>query len=92
MGDEESARRVQEELELLGTEQEIGAGGRAMANMAVANYDEALRYLNIGAGKASRHEIDAGMYSLMNLKLNYMADPVLERPEFVDVRNRLRGD
>jgi hypothetical protein len=60
--------------------------------MAIGDYQEGLRWLNVGAEKAARHELDAGMFSLMNLKLNFTADPMLEMPEFVDVRNRLRGD
>jgi TolB-like protein/tetratricopeptide (TPR) repeat protein len=92
IGDSENAQRLYNEIEAIAAEQELGAGGRALASLAIGDYDEALRWLNIGADKASGHELDAGMFSLMNLKLNFTADPMLERPEFVDVRNRLRGD
>lgn len=92
IGDAENARRLYEEIEGIAADEEIGAGGWALASLGIGDYDEALRWLNIGADKASRHELDAGMFSLMNLKLNFTADPVLERPEFVDVRNRIRGD
>ena len=67
------------------------AGGWALTHLAVGNLDEALEWLERGAEKASRQEPDAGYYSLMNLRMNYTNDSVLERPEFVDVRNRLRG-
>jgi TolB-like protein len=93
IGDTESARRLFDEITALAQQgQDIGTGGWALANLAVGNTDEALEWLEQGAEKASRHEADAGYYSLMNIKMNYTADPVLERPEFVDVRNRLRGD
>ncbi len=92
LGDTGSAQRLFAEISAAAKEQEIGAGGWAIANMAIGNYDEALTWLRTGAEKAARHEIDAGMFSLMNLKMNITADPVLERPEFVEVRERLRGD
>jgi tetratricopeptide (TPR) repeat protein len=92
LGDRENAQRLYDEIEALAAEQEIGAGGWALASMAIGDYEEGLRWLNVGAEKAARHELDAGMFSLMNLKLNFTADPMLETPEFIDVRNRLRGD
>jgi hypothetical protein len=72
--------------------QDIGAGGWALAHLAVGNLDEALGWLERGAEKASRHELDPGYWSLMNIRMNYSNDPILKRPEFVDVRNRLRGN
>ena len=92
LGDRTNAQRIYDEVEAIAAEQDIGAGGWALLNMAIGDYDEALRWLNVGAAKASNHEIDAGMFGLMNLRLNYMADAMLEQPEFVDVRNRLAGD
>jgi TolB-like protein len=92
IGDREIAQRLYDEIVRTAAGQEIGAGGWAIASMAVGDYAEALRWLNVGAEKAARHELDAGMFSLMNLKLNVTNDPVLERPEFVEVRSRLRGD
>ena len=93
IGDLEAARRLVAEIdEAVRAGQDIGAGGHAFLHMAVGEYDEALDWLRQGAEKAERHELDAGFYQLMNLKLNYANDPVLERPEFVAVRNRLVGD
>jgi Flp pilus assembly protein TadD len=92
IGDRERAQRLYDEIVRVAADQEIGAGGWAIASMAIGDYAEALRWLNVGADKAARHELDAGMFSLMNLKLNFTNDPVLERPEFVEVRGRLRGD
>jgi TolB-like protein/tetratricopeptide (TPR) repeat protein len=92
LGDRDNAQRLYDEIEALAADQDIGAGGWALASMAIGDYEEGLRWLNVGAEKAARHELDAGMFSLMNLKLNFTADPRLETPEFVEVRNRLRGD
>jgi tetratricopeptide (TPR) repeat protein len=92
LGDRDNARRLYDEISAIAARQEIGAGGWALASMAIGDYNEGLRWLNVGAEKAVRHELDAGMFSLMNLKLNFTADPMLETPEFVEVRNRLRGD
>jgi adenylate cyclase len=92
LGDTDNARRLIDEVRTAAAEQDIGAGGRALAHMALGEHDEALKWLRAGADKAARHEIDAGMFSLMNLKQNYTADPVLERPEFVAARAQLKGD
>lgn len=91
-GDAQSARRLFDELGSVAAEQEIGAGGWALANMGIGDYDKALEWLRKGADKAARHEIDAGMFNLMNLKMNVTADPVLESPEFAEARARLKGD
>jgi hypothetical protein len=70
----------------------VGAGGWAIAHLAVGNHVEALRWLEVMASKARNHEVDPGFISVMNLKANYLRDPVLEQPEFVAVLGRIRGD
>jgi TolB-like protein len=93
IGDRENAQRLFDEISAVAERgQDIGAGGWALAHLAIGNVNEALEWLERGADKASRHEPDAGYYSLMNIRMNYTGDPLLERPEFADVRNRLRGD
>lgn len=69
-----------------------GAGGWAMANLAIGDNERALEWLEIAAEKTAKHEPDEGFFNLINLKMNVTNDPVLEQPEFVDVRNRIRGD
>lgn len=69
-----------------------GAGGWAMAHLAIGDEAGALEWLETAAEKIANHEPDEGFFSLINLRQNHANDPVLERPEFVDVRNRLRGD
>jgi TolB-like protein len=92
LGDADNARRLFDEIQSRAAGQEIGAGGLALAHLSIGEHEEALEYLRLGAEKAARHEIDAGMFSLMNLKANFVADPVLEQPEFVAIRQALRGD
>jgi len=69
-----------------------GAGGWAMAHLAIGDEAGALEWLETAAAKIANHESDEGFFSLINLRQNITNDPVLEQPEFVDVRNRLRGD
>jgi TolB-like protein len=93
IGDADDAQRLFEEISAAAEGgQDIGAGGWALAHLAVGDVDEALEWLERGAEKASRQEPDPGYYSLMNLRMNFTNDPLLERPEFVDVRNRLTGN
>jgi tetratricopeptide (TPR) repeat protein len=93
VGDLDNARRVFDEITAIADRgEDIGAGGWASAHLAVGHLDEALEWLQRGVEKATRHEPDTGYYSLMNIRMNATNDPVLERPEFVDVRDRLRGD
>lgn len=93
IGDGANARRLFDEISAVAERgQDIGASGRALIHLAVGQTDEALEWLERGAEKADRHELDAGYFSLMNIRMNYSDDPLLDRPEFVDVRNRLRGD
>jgi TolB-like protein len=93
IGDEDNARRLfQEIIAAVDSGQDIGTGGMALAQAAIGEYDQTLDWLRRGADRAANHEQDAGFYSLMNLKLNFSNDPILEQPEFVEVRSRLRGD
>ncbi len=38
------------------------------------------------------HEIDPGYLKVMNLKMNFLADPRIEEPRFAEVLGRIRGD
>jgi TolB-like protein len=69
-----------------------GAGGWAMAYLAIGDEKQALGWLEKGAEKAANHEPDEGLYNLMNLRMNVTDDPVLKKPEFVRVLSRIKGD
>jgi TolB-like protein/Flp pilus assembly protein TadD len=93
IGDSANARRLVDEMRAQADQgHDFGAGGWAFANLAIGDEAEALTWLRRGIEKASRHEPDAGYFMLMNIKMNFTNDPVLEQPEFVDARNGLRGD
>ncbi|MGD8340620.1 MAG: hypothetical protein PVH89_07540 [Gammaproteobacteria bacterium] len=93
VGDSINARRIFDEVSAAVDQGlDIGAGGWVILNLAVGNDDQALDWLRRGPEKASRSEPDVGYYSLMNLRMSYAADPVLDWSEFVEVRSRLESD
>jgi TolB-like protein len=92
IGRSDDARRLFEETRALGERGDIGAGSWALAYLAIGDEDEALRYLEALAEKARNHEPDQGYINVMNLKMNFLADPRLEEPRFAEVLSRIRGD
>jgi TolB-like protein len=92
IGRPDDARRVFDELEALPNRDDLGVGAWAVAHLAVGDHAESLRWLEAMATKARNRESDPGFISVMNLKTNYLRDPVLERPEFRAVLDRIRGD
>jgi Flp pilus assembly protein TadD len=92
IGRSDDARRVFNESEALAADQDIGAGGWAAAYLAIGDEAAALESLRQGAEKARNKVPDAGIFTLMNLRMNATADPVPERPEFVAVRRQLTGE
>lgn len=92
IGRADDAQRLFDEIEGLAEEQDPGAGGWALAYLGIGDEPRALEWLQTGADKADNKQPDSGFFSLMNIRVNFTADPRLEQPEFVEVRNRLRGD
>jgi TolB-like protein/tetratricopeptide (TPR) repeat protein len=93
LGQPADARRIfaeMEEKQSAGTR--FGAGGWALAHLAVGNEAEALEQLRIAARKAAEHEPDEGFFALMSLRRNVTNDDVLRQPEFVEVLARDKGD
>jgi tetratricopeptide (TPR) repeat protein len=86
------AKRLFDRFERAAAGGGFGAGAWVEAYLAVGEHEKALDWLEIAAQKAARHEPDAHFYSLMNLRMNLLADPVLDRPEFVAVLGRMHGD
>src|SRR5690606_1634000 len=64
----------------------------ALAYLALGERDRALDVLERVIDRAERQELEPAFLPLMMLRLNEVADPVLELPEFVDARGRLVGD
>jgi tetratricopeptide (TPR) repeat protein len=85
------ARRLFDRFEHAAVGAEVGAAW-VEAYLAIGEDEKALEWLRFAAQKAARHEPDANFYPLMHLRMNVLADPVLDRPEFVAVLDRIRGD
>jgi hypothetical protein len=62
-----------------------------MIALAVGDRARAVEELEAAIIKIESHQIDEGFFNLMNVRMNPTADPVLEEPEFVALRDRLRG-
>jgi tetratricopeptide (TPR) repeat protein len=71
---------------------DYGAGAWVEAYLAIGEDGKALESLELVAQKAARHEPDGHFFGLMPLRMNFLADPVLDRPEFVAALGRIRGD
>jgi TolB-like protein/Flp pilus assembly protein TadD len=92
IGRPDDARRLFDEIRSLGDESDFGAGTWAVAYLAIDDEDRALEQLELIAQKARNHEPDQGYLNVMNLKMNYLADPRVEQPAFADVLGRITGD
>jgi TolB-like protein len=92
IGRPEDAERVMREIETLGSGVDLGAGTWATAYLAIGDEKQALEQLERVAAKARNHESDQGFLNVMSLRMNHLADPTLEKPEFVDVFSRITGD
>ena len=93
LGETAPAEQALEELVQRATDgAAISAGQWALAYVAVRDETRALEWLEAAAKSARNHEVDAAFFNLMTIKMNVYNDPLLEQPEFVDVRSRIRGD
>jgi TolB-like protein/tetratricopeptide (TPR) repeat protein len=92
LGQTEDARRIFAEIEqreAAGTR--FGAGGWAMASLAIGDEDRALEWLEAAASKAEKHELDEGFFNLMALRANVTNDDALRQSRFVDVLGKIKG-
>jgi tetratricopeptide (TPR) repeat protein len=92
LGRRDDVARLFAEIEGRAAEVDVGVGTWAMAYLAMGDDAEALRRLEVAAEKARNHEPDQGYIQLMNLRMNFLADPRLEEPRFAEVLSRIRGD
>ena len=86
VGADDDARRVTGTLEAYAVDYTVGPGDWAVAALSTGDNDVALQWLEQAA---SRRSLGADTGMLFMIAANYFSDPVLERPEFVEVRNRL---
>jgi TolB-like protein/Tfp pilus assembly protein PilF len=92
LGRPDDVARLFAEIEARAGDIDVGVGTWAMAYLAIGDEAEALRRLEEAAEKARDHEPDQGYLHLMNLRMNFLADPRLAQPRFADVLSRIRGD
>jgi serine/threonine-protein kinase len=93
LGRADDARRIVAEMqqrEAAGTR--FGAGGWAMASLAIADEARALEWLEMAADKAAAHELDEGFFNLMALRSNITNDDALRQRPFAAVLERIAGD
>jgi TolB-like protein/Tfp pilus assembly protein PilF len=86
VGAEGEARRVAATLEAYAENFTVGPGDWALAALSTGETEVALQWLEHAA---SRRTLGADTGILFAISQNVWSDPVLERPEFVEVRNRL---
>jgi len=65
----------------------IGPGHLALAHLAAGNYEESLLWYNTFIENRDRPQGGTGLWPA--IKANIFSDPVLERPEFQEMRSRL---
>ena len=89
--DDDAVRLAREYLS--GENRSGGAGDRALAHLAMREQgkEQALAELNAAVTKIEAEEIDAGWWGLVGIKYNYLGDPMLDQPQFRDLRERIRG-
>ena len=87
LGEPEDAQRVFERFRELAADQHVDSSVWAWAYMGVGDYDEALNQLNAAAENLEYLRI---AWVAFYIRQNTWSDPMLEQPEFVEVRERLR--
>jgi TolB-like protein/DNA-binding winged helix-turn-helix (wHTH) protein/Flp pilus assembly protein TadD len=78
-------------MERAKSDDSLGSGTWAQTYLAIGDYDRALEWLEVIATKAQNHIIDEATINVLHLKMNYMNDPVLRQPRFVEVFSRIQG-
>ena len=73
-------------LEALANDYNIGSATWASAYLAIGEEERALEWL---IAAAENQMPDEGFSMLWNLRANTFGNPILDQPEFVEVRNRL---
>ena len=87
IGHRDEAVRLLNELEGLSDEvSRIGPGHLALAQLAAGNYEESLGWYDTFIENADRPKGGTGLWPYITA--NVFSDPILERPEFVEMRSR----
>ena len=83
--------RIIQEIQQRAEAEDIGTGGWALLSLTKGDEASALEWLEAGVSNARSKTPDPSLFTLMNLKMNYNNNPVLEKPEFVALREQLTG-
>ena len=86
IGLREDALRLFDEIDSVATDYHVYSGSRAASYLAIGNSEQALYWLNQAADSPV---YDYGTEALILIKGNILSDPILDRPEFLEVRSRL---
>jgi TolB-like protein len=91
IGRNDDAQRLFAQLQTAAKTQNVGAGALALGYLAVGDDERALAYLEEVAKEAHDHEPDAAFLAVMNLKMNFLADPRVTTGRLADVLGRIKG-
>ena len=92
LGRDADAARFVEQIRKSSARRPISAGASAMVSLATADGAGAIKWLEIVADKASRHEVEPGYYMLLNLKMNFTVRSAAPGTKFAQVFSRIHGD
>lgn len=70
-------------------DRDIGAGTYAVTYLAAGEREKVREWLEVAVTKIERNEPDAGTSDLFNMRSNIYRHPLLEEPEFRELRARL---
>ena len=76
-------------LKLMGSRRDIGAGTNAMTAIALGDRADLRRWLEAAIGKVERREPDPGYFDLMTIRGNSIGSPILDEPDFRELRAKL---
>jgi tetratricopeptide (TPR) repeat protein len=89
IGRHDDAARLFARLESMASERVVGTGTWPLAYLALGDTQSAFEWLGKAVAKIENHEPDEGFFNLMIIKANVLANPVLDEPRFVALRERI---
>ncbi|MGD8324811.1 MAG: hypothetical protein PVF50_10650 [Gammaproteobacteria bacterium] len=89
IGSDEDVERIVAEVEVAARATDIGAGGRVLLYAGAGDRARTLEWLRTAVEKVRRGEPDPGYFDLMTAKSNAYGVPMLDEPEFRELRSQL---
>ena len=87
MGQREEAQNMYNKVRSLAENCYVDPGGWAWAYLAIGDHDKAYESLTMAA---ENHALIADPHPIQFMRFNFCADPVLEEPRFVELRQKLK--